>query len=357
MRTFFALLLIALFAPSVTEAATLNVPSQYSNFNAAYVAARDGDEIVVAPGTYGPQAIPSGTKRVTIKGGSSIVLRAPSASSTPTFAVAASNLTIDGVNVDGADHQRLGVEFGGSNNVYKNSTIKNITNEKGMLWGSGSGGVLDNMVFQDIEMTTAGEQAGVHMECLYSQQANLTIKNSRFTNCAVMDVFFTRGTWWGQPEYGGWTLTNNYFDVPRRTNGQGQHYYSVSWAWQSVYDRAVVRNNTYLGGVSASARFTNSFESCNSPAFNLAGMVVEPCGPTPTPTPTPTATPTPTPTPTATPTPTPTPTATPTPTPTPTATPTPTPTATPYAPLCAPTCDEQIEALKNKIEAAKNALG
>ena len=36
------------------------------------------------------------------------------------------------------------------------------------------------------------------MECLYSQAANITIKNSRFENCAVMDVFFTRGTWWGR---------------------------------------------------------------------------------------------------------------------------------------------------------------
>ena len=68
-------------------------------------------------------------------------------------------------------------------------------------------------------MTSTGESEGVHMECLYSLASNITIKNSRFENCAVMDVFFTRGTWWTppQPEYGGWTLINNYFDAPRFT--------------------------------------------------------------------------------------------------------------------------------------------
>ena len=93
--------------------------------------------------------------------------------------------------------------------------------------------------------------------------------------------------------------------MPRRVNGQGEHYYSVLWAWQSKYDRAVVRGNTYKAAVAAqdmngaAATFTNSVESCNTPAFNLRGMTKETCSgtdarPTPQPTPEPEPTPTPT---------------------------------------------------------------
>ena len=103
------------------------------------------------------------------------------------------------------------------------------------------------MRFHDVLVVTDG----IHNECLYSQAANITIKNSHFSNCATMDVFFTRGTWWGQPAYGGWTLTNNFFGAPRFLNGQCCHYYAVYWAYQSVFDRAVVRGNTFESQVTA----------------------------------------------------------------------------------------------------------
>lgn len=90
-----------------------------------------------------------------------------------------------------------------------------------------------------------------------------------------------------------------------------------------------------------------------------------PVPPTPTPTVTPSPTPTATATPTSTPTASPSPTATASPTPTATPEPTPSPTATPapYAPECAPTCDDSIAALKaerdslrERIAAAVHAL-
>ena len=159
----------------------------------------------------------------------------------------------------------------------------NIADEKNMV--SGDGHVFDNVRFHDVVMTSTGESEGVHMECLYSLASNITIKNSRFENCAVMDVFFTRGTWWSppQPEYGGFTLLNNYFDAPRFANGRCCHYFSVKWAWQSKYDRASLRGNTYLAGVAAddmngnTATFYNSVESCNTPAFNLRGITKQTC--------------------------------------------------------------------------------
>ena len=59
-----------------------------------------------------------------------------------------------------------------------------------------------------------------------------------------MDVFFTRGTWWGQPQYGGWTLDEQLLRRAALPNGQCCHYYAVYWAYQTVFDRAVVRGNT-----------------------------------------------------------------------------------------------------------------
>ena len=38
---------------------------------------------------------------------------------------------------------------------------------------------------------------GVHMECLYAIVVpDMTIRNSSFSNCAVMDILFTYGDWW-----------------------------------------------------------------------------------------------------------------------------------------------------------------
>ena len=152
--------------------------------------------------------------------------------------VDAQNVTFDSINIDANNAQVLGVQFGGANSTYKNSSIGKIVDEKGMLATSSCVGLHHR---QRALPRRAGGDRRIHNECLYSQAANITIKNSHFSNCATMDVFFTRGTWWGQPAYGGWTLTNNFFGAPRFQNGQCCHYYSVYWAYQETYDRAVVR--------------------------------------------------------------------------------------------------------------------
>lgn len=376
MRRTLTVLAVLLVMPASADAATRYVAVNGTGtactqtvpcgtFTAGYQAATANDTILVAPGTYPAQSVPAGTKAVTFQGGPDITLRR--------LAVDASNIALDGINVD-ANRQKIeGLWLDGPNSTLRNSYVRNNTdNTLATVAADCVSCTIDNVKFTDAVMTTSGENAGIHMECLYSQAAELTIRNSYFENCAVMDVFFTRGTWWGQPEYGGWTLTNNTFKTPRRTNSTGTHFYAVYWAWQSKYDRATVRNNTYEAGVvatdnnGASARFTNSAESCNTPPFGLAGMVKEACGPAPTPTPTPSPTPAPTatpePTPTETPTPEPTveptpePTASPTPEPTVEPTPSPEPTATPYTPDCMPTCDQDITALHARIDALLAAL-
>jgi hypothetical protein len=229
---------------------------------------------VVAAGRYPVQNVPSGSKAVTFLGSSGVLV--------DQLWNDASGLTYDGINIDARMvRKQTGLQLSGSGVTFKNAEVGNIADEKNIVRGDRQ--TFDNVRFHDVVMTPTGESEGLHMECLYSLASNLTVKNSRFENCAVMDLFLTRGTWYNQPEYGGWTLTNNYFDAPRFTNGQCCHYFSVLWAWQSKYDRAVLRGNTYKAGVGAqdmngnSTYFTNSVESCNTPAFNLNGITKETC--------------------------------------------------------------------------------
>ena len=125
---------------------------------------------------------------MTFNGGAGVVVRS--------MVVGAGNATFDGINIDADNAQVLGVQFGGADATYKNASIGNVVDEKGMLaTASCVGCTIDNVNFHDVLLV----DRGIHNECLYSQAANITIKNSRFTNCATMDVFFTLGTWWGQP--------------------------------------------------------------------------------------------------------------------------------------------------------------
>ena len=64
---FFLLLIFPIFAASPVRAATLNVPQNYSTVMAAYDAAADGDEIIVAPGSYDVCLSGNRTKRIALK--------------------------------------------------------------------------------------------------------------------------------------------------------------------------------------------------------------------------------------------------------------------------------------------------
>ena len=78
------------------------------------------------------------------------------------------------------------------------------------------------MSFHDVKVTNSS----VHNECIYSLGPSLTVRNSRFWNCATMDLFITRGSWYNQPLYGNVTIENNVFGASRMPGG-GPHYYSL----------------------------------------------------------------------------------------------------------------------------------
>ena len=161
----------------------------------------------------------------------------------------ASNVTFDGLDVDANGGTPQGAVFEnhadpqGRNVTFRNGRIGNVVDEKGALlggWGSTAplNVVIDNVEFHDVLQRTDG----VHNECVYSQAPGLVIRNSRFSNCATMDLFIKRGDWWGQPPYGGVTLENNVFG--HSVNGSGWHYYSLYWASDRFEDVRVV-NNTF----------------------------------------------------------------------------------------------------------------
>jgi hypothetical protein len=178
--------------------------------------------VSVAAGSDGAQEVPAGTKAVTIRGASGTTFSELDNS--------ASNVTLDGLNVDAHFSQTTGFENHGADNVtFKNAMIGNITDEKGALI-SGSNFTFDNVFVHDVLVTASS----VHNECVYAIGVPyMTIRNSRFRTCATMDVFFTYGSWWSPlpPEYGNVTLENNVFGHSNDVGGASTwHYYSVAVA-------------------------------------------------------------------------------------------------------------------------------
>jgi hypothetical protein len=205
----------------------------------AYGRAGAGDVIAVAPGRYGPQQVPDGTKAVTFQA-------APGSSLAALYSDA-SNVVFDGFDIDGNFAKDLGFHnSGAANATFRNGRIGNITDEKGALI-TGPNFTFDNVVFHDVIVT----DGSVHNECIYALDVNgLTIRNSHFYNCATMDVFFTYGTWWNPkpPSYGNITLENNIFEHSTKAGG-GWHYYSVYIGWTGDGGGPIngwtVRNNTF----------------------------------------------------------------------------------------------------------------
>ena len=198
----------------------------------------------VAAGNHGSQTL-SGSKQVTFLGANGAVLGELSAN--------ASNITLDNVDIDGNSAKGTILRNSGDNNAYRNLEIREVTDVQ-MITNTGVLANYDNVFFHTAVMTTAGENAGVHMECMWSSGPNLIIRNSVFRDCSVMDLLITRGDWYGQPNYCCVVLENNIFYPSERINNGGVHYYSVfTHENADKIDRYQVRNNRFdlpfsLGG-------------------------------------------------------------------------------------------------------------
>jgi hypothetical protein len=204
------------------------------NLTTAYNQAAAGDAIELSTGRYGRWITPTGSKAVTVRAATGQVPKLTS------IDVEASNLTFDGLDIDGEGGKLAGFYTGDGDNVtFKNGRIGNIVDDKGALL-TANNPTFDNVDFHDVKQVGAD----VHNECIQTFSPGLTIRNSRFTNCATMDVSIGTAGYWNppQPQYGHITLENNVFG--HSTNGSGWHYYGLAW-WMETLDYARVVNNTF----------------------------------------------------------------------------------------------------------------
>lgn len=235
---------------------------------AAYGAASAGDLILVRAGTYGRQVLPGGSKRVTIRGakGTRPVFGTTKVEATnvslvgikiernddpgpyvATLEVTGANNTFDRIDVDSkfmssSINGRQGILNSGDRNLYKNGSTYNVIDDKGALIG-GVGVTFDNFDFHDVRAS----HELVHNECAYSLAPNLTVRNSHFWNCATMDLFIERGTWFGQGLYCCVTIENNVFEHSTQLSPDSWHHYSLGVHGGDVQEMRNWRviNNTF----------------------------------------------------------------------------------------------------------------
>lgn len=234
------------------------------SFAAAYSVAVSGDLVGVAPGGYPNQFFAggvgasqgSGTKAVTYRGigGIPVIRQIHSGSD---------NLTFDNLNIDAGGQKTSGAGFengGGENNTFKNGRIGNISDEKGALV-DGRNFTFDNVVFHDVVLKTNG----VHLECLMALwNQGMVIRNSIFTNCAIMAASIGIGDWWQPPPppYDSVTLEGNTFGTSRTNNSACCAVYSLAiWSTKvpvgsdyGVLHNWIIRNNFIEPGSSVIVR-------------------------------------------------------------------------------------------------------
>jgi hypothetical protein len=238
----------------------------------AYRKAAAGDKILIAPGTYGWQLIPRGSKVVKIENApgtrpllgptrvdasniklAGVTIRRtddPWGTAAATLHVAGNRNFLGRVRVNSLNSPgRQGIFADGDRNVFQGGSTYNVVDEKGALVG-GSHTTFNHFKFHDVRLTSSA----VHNECVYSNGPNLTIKNSHFWQCATMDLFITRGDWWGQPLYGGVTLINNVFEHSTMEGASSWHYYSLGINGGIIQEMRnwTVINNTFETEVSGS---------------------------------------------------------------------------------------------------------
>jgi hypothetical protein len=134
---------------------------------------------------------------------------------------------------------------------------------------------------------------GVHLECVYAVSVpGMTVRNSTFRNCGVMDLFFLWGGWWDPqpPPYGNVTVENNIFGHVLNDDGSWNYYaVYIGQTGNDVLDGWVFRNYTFEQNVSVTtshSRAVNSRWVGNLGGWDcVSGMqyshnVGEKCGPT-----------------------------------------------------------------------------
>jgi hypothetical protein len=202
-----------------------------ASFAAAYSAASSGDTVGVT-GTLGPQLFAGGPGASQGAGTKTITFRGSAGNLIGQVHSGSPNINYDGLNLDAGGTQTSGAVFengGGDYNSFRNGSIGNVRDEKAALV-DGDHFTFDNVRFHDAVLKTDG----VHMECVYAIVVpNMAVRNSSFSNCSTMDLYFTYGDWWSPlpPPYGNVTVENNQFSHSTCSGcagvPAGWHYYGL----------------------------------------------------------------------------------------------------------------------------------
>jgi len=166
--------------------------------------------ILVKSGVHAPQKI-TGSKPMTFKGEIGNQVR--------TIYSQFPGAVYDGINIDG-NNQKWESSFGMSalfetsepGATFKNGSIGDTRDQKSaMIYEADF--TFDNVVFYDARIVTNG----VHAECIQALSVpNFTLRNSTFTNCAVMGLSLGYAGYWvpKPPAYCCAVIEGNTFNAP-----------------------------------------------------------------------------------------------------------------------------------------------
>jgi endonuclease YncB( thermonuclease family) len=239
------------------------------SFEAAYAVAQPGDVVIVAGGTYPRQVVPSPGKPAP-----AIEFRAADGASVVAAGidVRADNVVMRGMrsssyldldSSNAADpienvrfvnmHTNTHLLLNARDFVWQGGSIGPSFNEKASMIGGSPPSyraTYDSVLWHDATRNSAD----VHMECFYvTGIQGLTIRNSRFSNCAVFDLLLTKLP--ADPQPRDVLIENTVFERSRDVDGSSA-YYSFMVHQVANIDGFVLRNNVWelpfvvLGSVS-----------------------------------------------------------------------------------------------------------
>ena len=133
--------------------------------------------------------------------------------------------------------------------------------------------MIDGAYFHDYRIVIG---SGAHFECMFLNGGrNITVRNSRFANCAFYDIFVARRS--GDP-FDGLTIENNWFDTPWNEANSGpaqvrdgavafSHGGQTNYPWKNV----LVRFNSFHAstGISWNEDYTAYATSNNRAIGNI----------------------------------------------------------------------------------------
>lgn len=274
-----ALVVGVLVCPSVTEAATLYVApsgagtacsaaSPCGSVETAYRAAVPGDVVEVAAGSYGEQTVPAlgdPAPAIEIRG---------SEGATPV--VAGLNVRADHVIVRGLRSSSYAdVDSGNSADPVENVSFVDVSaathwlgGTRNFTWTRGSIGPAFNTKISMIggtptsyDVTYDGvlwhdatrDSRDVHTECLLAAGVQgLTIRNSRFSNCAVFDILISKIG--DDPDPSDVRIENTVLEPSKDVDGSNAYYSLMTGL---LVKGLTLRNNVWGLGISFQGRIEN----------------------------------------------------------------------------------------------------